>query len=439
MYSMTTDAPACRPAGWLTLILLTALAWLPVAHAEVMWLDKIVAIAGEQAITQAELEREKKLIRQQLQARDAKIPSGAAFDRQILERLILKKLQLQAAKRAGIQIDDETLEKALRKIAGDNGMDLSHFRLALEKEGLDYVDFRNNIRDELIISTLHERKINRRIHVSEQEVDDLIAANLNEHSNLEYKLAHILVAVPGGATPEQVEQARAKIKKLRQQILLGEDFSQLAIANSDGQHALKGGDLGWRKASQLPTVFANAVKKLKPGEVSQPIRGPSGFHLVMVKEIRGDKNVAKSVESHARHILITSDDGKEKLEKIRSRILAGEDFAKLARRYSEDKGSAEQGGDLGWNFPGTFVPAFEAVLSKLKPGEISQPFKSRYGWHIVQLEGRRDASVPMKVLRERARAVLTQQKQEEDLQLWLQRLRDESFVENRLPELQPAS
>ena len=418
---------------------LFATLYLPTASAKVQWLDRIVAIAGQEAITQTELEKEKQLILQQLRARKARIPEGDALDKQILERLILKRLQLQAAKRAGIHIDDQTLEKALVKIAGDNGMSLSQFRKALEKEGLNYVDFRNNIRDELTISALHERQINRRVNVSEQEVEDLIDANLKDASNEEYSLSHILIAVPSGASPEQVEKARKKIESLRQRILLGDDFAQLAIANSNGQHALEGGKLGWRKGSQLPSIFANVVKNLKPGEVSEPIRSPSGFHLVKVDDIRGGQQGARSVETLARHILIKSDDGEERLEKIRQRILAGEDFATLAKKYSEDVGSAEKGGSLGWNFPGTFVPAFETALASLKPGEISRPFKSRYGWHIVQLQDRRDAAIPRKVLRERARAVLTQQKQEEELQLWLRRLRDESFVEIRLPGMDSPS
>ncbi len=446
MYSMTTERRSSRPLARTATLILLLLATLLAgglsaqrANAKVRWLDRIVAIAGQEAITQNELEKEKQLILQQLRARKARIPEGEALDRQILERLILKRLQLQAAKRAGIRIDDQTLEKALVKIAGDNGMSLPQFRKALEKEGLNYVDFRNNIRDELTISALHERQINRRVNVSEQEVEDLIDANLKDASNKEYSLSHILVAVPAGASPAQVEKARKKIEALRQRILLGDDFAQVAIANSNGQHALEGGKLGWRKASQLPSIFANVVKNLKPGEVSEPIRSPSGFHLVKVNEIRGGGQAAHSVETLARHILIKSEDGEQRLEKIRQRILAGEDFAELAKKYSEDAGSAKQGGSLGWNFPGTFVPAFEAALASLKPGEISRPFKSRYGWHIVQLQDRRDATVPRKVLRERARAVLTQQKQEEELQLWLRRLRDESFVEIRLPGMDSSS
>ncbi len=378
------------------------------------------------------------MVEHQLRSRKTQVPPKSALDRQVMERLIVKKLQLQAATRVGIRIDDETLERAVAKIADENGMGMSDFRRAIRDEGLGFSEFRNNIRDELTISSLRERQIQKRVNITEQEIDDLIEANVGATANTEYLLSHILISIPGAASPEQIEKAKAEVNKIRERGLEGADFSQLAITHSDGQKALEGGNLGWRKTAELPSIFSAEVKKLKTGEISNPIRSPSGFHLVKLNDSKGGSSGPQTTESKARHILVKGDDAKKTLTRLRAKIDAGEDFATLAKQHSADAGSGKQGGDLGWTFPGTFVPEFEATLEQLKVGEISQPFASQFGWHIIELMDQRTATVPQKILRQRAKQLLSQQKQEEELQLWLRRLRDEAFVEYRLPGMDPA-
>lgn len=419
-------------------LLLGALPIIQPAQAEIQWLDNIVAVAGKQVITQTELNQERRMVEHQLRSRKTQVPPNSALDRQVMERLIVKKLQLQAATRVGIRIDDETLERAVAKIADENGMGMSDFRRAIRDEGLGYSEFRNNIRDELAINSLRERQIKKRVNITEQEIDDFIEANVGAAANTEYSLSHILVSIPGAASPEQIEKSKAEISKIRARALEGADFSQLAITHSDGQKALEGGNLGWRKTAELPSIFSAEVKKLKTGEISNPIRSPSGFHLVKLNDSKGSAAGPKTTESKARHILIKGDDAQKTLKRLRAKIKAGEDFATLAKQHSADVGSGKQGGDLGWTFPGTFVPEFEATLEQLKVGEISQPFASQFGWHILQLMDQRTATIPQEMLRQRAKQLLSQQKQEEELQLWLRRLRDEAFVEYRLPGMDPA-
>ncbi len=440
-----THAPQ-RPRRALPLLatlLLVLLGALP-AQAGVQWLDRIVAIAGQEVITARELDQAVQRIVQQLQAQHAELPPAAALRRQVLERLIVEKLQLQRARRLGIRIDDITLDKAIANIAAENNLSLTRFRQALQREGVSFPDFREQIRRELTITALRKREVDRRLHVSEQEVDELIARNraaMNGHR--QYHLRHILIAVPEAASPQQVRAAREEARKVVAEARAGADFAQLAIAHSDGQHALEGGDLGWREEERLPTLFVDTVRHLQPGQVSDPLRSPSGFHIVKLEAVKGSGEGLTVTQRHARHILLKAGDGRtprmvrNQLEAIRAKVAQGADFAELARRYSQDPGSAAQGGDLGWTAAGAFVPEFEAVLSRLQPGQISEPFQTRFGWHIVQLLGRRQGTLGEDELRKRAREFLVSQKREEALQLWLRRLRDEAYVEIRL-DGQPA-
>jgi peptidyl-prolyl cis-trans isomerase SurA len=410
------------------------------AIAETQWLDRVVAIAGQDIITERELRQELQVIAQELQSRQVKLPSQEVLIPQVLERLIVKKLQLERANTQGIRIDDISLDKAVRNIAAENSMSLPQFRKALTQEGLDYSTFREDIRNELAIAKLRERQVDSRINVSDQEIEDLIKKSSNAgEAHKRYRLSHILIALPEAATPDRIKKASQKANKVLEKARNGEDFSKLAIAYSDGQQALEGGDLGWRNGDQLPTLFSKEILKLHPKQVSPLIRSASGFHILKLIEVAGGEEKPKIQQSRSRHILIPSKDGQLQLKKLRQEIQQGADFSALAKKYSKDPGSAAKGGDLGWTSSGTFVPAFEETLQKLSPGEISEPFKSRFGWHIVQLLERRTTDVPKDLLQARARELILKQKREEETQLWLRRLRDESYVEYRLPGMKPAS
>ena len=426
-------------------LVLTLLLTLP-AQAEIRWLDKIAAIAGEDIVTTLELEQEMQLIANELRARQSPMPPADRFEKQVLERLIVQKLQLQKAHKSGIKIDDITLNKAVENIASENNMSVTRFRKTMQEEGLSYVAFRNNLRSELTLEKLHRRVIGQRINITDQEIQDLIDKNIGSKSgNQRYHLKHILIALPEAASPEQVEAARQKAQSIRQQAIDGADFSQLATTHSNGQKALEGGDLGWRDANELPTRFADQIIDLHTGEITQLIRSPSGFHIIKVVDIKKGASKPKIKQTHARHILVSTVSGHSNAEakaligQLYRRILAGEDFANIAQEHSEDPGSAKKGGDLGWASPGTFVPAFEKTLEQLQPGDISPPFRSRFGWHIIQSIETRIVEAPDSLLKSRARELLAAQKKEEALQLWLRKLRNEAFVEYRLPGMENPS
>ena len=418
---------------------LMALLFVPgSAIAETQWLDKIVAIAGQDIITEGELRQELQIIVRELKARKTKLPAKEVLIPQVLERLIVKKLQLERADSQGIRIDDISLDKAVGKIAAENTMSLPQFRKALTAEGLNYASFREDIRHELAISKLRQRQVDGRINVSDQEISDLIEKSSQAgENNKRYRLSHILIALPGAATPKHIETARKEAAEVLLKARGGDDFSALAIAHSDGQQALEGGDLGWRSGDQLPTQFAKEIVKLKPQEVSQLIRSASGFHIIKLMEVGGGEGKPKIKQTHSRHILVTDKNAQALLKKLRKKVLDGADFAVLAKKHSKDPGSAAKGGDLGWTSPGTFVAAFEEALASLSPGQISEPFKSRFGWHIVQLQEQRTTDVPDDLLQARARELIVKQKREEETELWLRRLRDESYVEYRLPGMEP--
>jgi len=408
------------------------------ATAETQWLDNIVAIAGQDIITERELRQELQIIVRELNARKTKLPAKEVLIPQVLERLIIKKLQLERADSQGIRIDDISLDKAVGRIAAENTMSLPQFRKALTAEGLNYASFREDIRHELAISKLRQRQVDGRITVSDQEISDLIEkSNQAGKNNKRYRLSHILIALPGAATPQHIETARKEAAEVLLKARSGDDFSALAIAHSDGQQALQGGDLGWRSDDQLPPQFTEEIAKLKPLEVSQLIRSASGFHIIKLMEVDSSVGKPKIKQTRSRHILVTGKNAQALLLKLRKQILNGADFSALAKKYSKDPGSAAKGGDLGWTSPGTFVPAFEEALASLSPGQISKPFKSRFGWHIVQLQEQRTSDVPDDLLKARARELIVKQKREEETELWLRRLRDESYVEYRLPGMKP--
>jgi peptidyl-prolyl cis-trans isomerase SurA len=411
---------------------LTAVATTPLNH--------IVATVNDDVILQSEFTNRVAIVIDQLKSQGAQLPPESALKKQVLDRLILENLQLQMAERGGIRIDDEALNKNLRNLAKQNGMTLDQFRQVLERDGYDYIAFRENFRNQLTMNRIRQQMVDSRVDVTEQEVDHLLAtaASFNDQ-NREYHLAHILVSVPEAASPEQVQAGQQRVDDILARLKAGADFEQTAIAESDGQQALEGGDLGWRKTGQLPSFFSGVVGDLQKGQISDPIRSPSGFHLIKIVDIRGDeRHMIK--QTKARHILLrpdtltSEDEVKLRIEQLRERIVQGEDFATLARANSQDPGSGSEGGDLGWVTPGQMVPEFEKAMDALQVGAVSQPVQSRFGWHLIKVEDRREEDNTEDYQRTRARESIRQRKTEEELEIWLRRLRDESYVEYHLGE-----
>lgn len=429
----------CRPF-FLFLLLLTAALSItaPSAADQRQVADKIVAVVNDDVITRTELDSRLRAVKEQLKAQPSPLPPDSVLERQILDRMITASLQLQLADRNGIRVDDDTLNRTIERIAEDNKLSLAEFRNVLEKDGYEFASFREDIRREILINRVQQRQVNDRITISEQEIDNFLKAQrLAGNNGREYHLAHILVAVPDAASTERIQTARQRADEIMEKLRAGANFQETAIALSDGQQALKGGDLGWRRLEELPTLFEDPIAQMKVGDVNGPIRSPSGFHIIKLLEQRdGERHIV--TQTHARHILIRTDEltgdnaAQEKLRDIRQRVISGGDFAEMAREYSNDTANAGNGGDLGWVAPGEMVPAFEKEMDKLASGEISQPFKTAFGWHIVQVLERRSHDNTDTYLRAQARDAIRQRKIEEELQSWTARLRDDAYIENRL-------
>lgn len=408
---------------------------------EIIELDHIVAIVDRDVITASELEDKVTQIKRRFADGKTRLPEQAILEKQILERMILEEIQLQLAHNSGIRVDDEQLNKVIDNIAKQNGLNIDQFRKAIEKDGLTFKKFREEIRKEIIITQLRKNKVENQILVSDQEVENQIARLEGQLTlNDEFHLAHILVAVPESAKPEEIETAKQKIDGIITKLKFGADFNQTAISVSDGQRALQGGELGWIKRGQLPTIFADLVPKLKLGEITPPVRSASGFHIIKLLDKRSKEQKHMVQQTLARHILVrpsevtSNAEAKSRLVRIYERILNGEDFGKLAKANSDDTASAVDGGNLGWTVPGKMVPEFENVMDKLKPGEISKPFESRYGWHIIQVVSRREHDDSNEYLRNQARQQIHKRKVEEETEIWLRRIRDSAYVEYRLNE-----
>ena len=400
-------------------------------------IDRIVAIVENDVITENELIERMNVIRAQA-GDQANLPSDDILAEQVLNRMIMERLQVEWGQRRGIEIDDLSLDQAMRNLAQRNRMDLDQFRNALLQQGIDYVTFRNQVRTEMLIGQVLRRGVEANVQVSEQEIDALINSQKDAMgANTEYRLSHILIQLPQDPTPADIENAKTEIEKIRLRAVDGESFTQLAIAHSQAQDALEGGDLGWRNKSQMPDMFARQVSKMRPGEISDVLRSGSGFHIFRILDTRGnDRIMVEQVLS--RHILIrtnavrSDDEVEQVLSALRTRIVNGEDFAELAKAHSEDPASAVEGGSLGWQAPSIFAPAFREIAKTIELNEVSQPFKSRFGWHIMQVQDRREHDNSQAAMRNEAREFLRQRKMEEETEIWLRQLRDESYVENRL-------
>jgi peptidyl-prolyl cis-trans isomerase SurA len=401
-------------------------------------LDRIVAVVNEGILLQSELDVQTTLIIRQLREQNTQLPPNEVIKEQVLEQLILKELQLQRARRIGIRVPDAMLNSTLSQVAARNGLTLSQLPQAMAADGIDYGTFREDMRDDMVIDALHQRDVVAKIQVSDREIERFLERQESSaNEQVDYDLSHILIAVPSSARPEEVAAAEARVGEVHNRLVQGEDFAELAITYSDGQNALDGGRLGWRKGGQLPGNFEQIVTRLSPGQFSAPVRSASGYHILKVNDVRGTDKIIV-LQAHMRHILVQPDEIlddnaiRAKMERIRQRIVEdGEDFADVARLESEDPTSAPQGGDLGWNSPGTFVPAFEDQVARLSPGEVSPPFRTDFGWHIVQLIDRQERDTTDEVKRNRAIQAIRSSKQEQETDIWLRQLRDEAYVEIR--------
>ena len=407
----------------------------------IVLVDRIVAVVGREVVTASELAERRDLAERQLRQQGTPLPERGILERQILERLILDKAQLQLAKENGIRVEEVQLDRALERIAENNKLSLSAFRAALEKDGVGFEKFRDEVRQQIQLQRLREREVDDRIEVSDGEIDQLLAESKSgSGARSEYNLVHVLVRVPEQASPEQVEQARKKAEQARSESASGADFAKIAASYSDAPDALKGGGMGWRGEDRLPEIFAGAVKTLRSGETSPVLRSPGGFHVLKLLERRGAEEGAPVQQTHARHILVRTNevvseaDARRRLTEIRERIVTGgADFAEQARLHSAD-GSASRGGDLEWLLPGDTVPDFERAMDALKLGETSQPVKSPFGWHLIQVIERRAAGLTQERRRMQARQALKERKADDAFQDWLRQLRDRIYVEIRLED-----
>lgn len=407
---------------------------------EIVEIDRIVAVVNDDVIVHSELQTRLRAVIDQLQNAGVPTPPEDVLKKQVLEQLILDRLQLQLAEGTGIRVDDETLNRQIADIARQNQLSLREFRDILQRDGYDFAAFREEIRNELIKSRVQQRQVQDRVQITERDIDNFIATQAKQGSNIpEYRVGHILIAVPDGASPEQLAEAKQRAEDIVERLRDGANFGRIAAAESDGRQALEGGDLGWRKAGALPTMFEKVVPELEKGEISEIIRSSSGFHVLKLLDVRGAGRLVIE-QTNARHILIktneivSSADARSRLRVLRSRVQNGADFAELARASSDDPGSAVKGGDLGWLSPGDTIPAFEKTMDALAVGEISEPFETQFGWHIVQVLGRRDRDSTEEVQRAKAAEQLRNRKVDEELQAWFRQIRDEAYIEYRLDE-----
>ena len=403
-------------------------------------LNRIAAVVNVDVILVSELNTAVNKVVTQLNQKGTQLPDRDALVKQVLERLIVDKLQMQIAERNGLTIDDNTLNEEIEALAKSNGVDLSKFREVLEEEGYSYAAFRENIRKKLILEEVRRQMVANRIKVNDQEINNLLASmEASGEGDVKYHFAHIMVLIPEAAGPDEIETARLRANNILMRVREGSDFEQMAIAESDGQNALEGGDLGWRSIGQIPSLFTETARHIQVGQVSDLIQSSGGFHIIKLLEKSGEE-VHMLNQTRVRHILIKTDtvnseeDVKIRMQQLEIRLQGGEDFAELARSNSQDTLSAARGGELGWVSQGDTVPRFEAAMDKLAIGEISKPVQSRFGWHIIQVEGRRQHDSTDQYERARAKQLIQARKYEEELVLWLRRLRDESYVEYRLDD-----
>jgi len=403
-------------------------------------LNRIVAIVNDDIILSSQLEEAITDIVRQLQEKGTPVPEQAVLVKQVLERLVMETLQLDLAKSNGITVDDGTLNEEAQQLAAKNGLTLTEFREVLESQGFSYANFREKLRKELLIQQLRRQMVGSRITVNDQEIDNMLATlKSSGQGDVEYHLAHILVAIPEGADEETAAAAEQRAENILTRLRNGASFTDTAIAESNSQSALEGGDIGWRSLGQMPSLFLEPVKTMQVGDVSDLIKSPGGYHIIKLLEKRGDERHIVA-QTKARHILLKTDEVnsdeevRQRIEQLRVRIENGEDFEALARAHSQDPLSAARGGDLGWLSQGDTAPEFEDMMNRLEPGELSKPFKTQFGWHLLQVTERRNHDSTEEYERSRVRQLIRSRKYDEELFLWLRRLRDESYVDYRIDD-----
>lgn len=413
--------------------LLTVNTLFSTANAATQVLDQVVAIVDDDVVMASELRERVTAVTKNLQARGVELPSEDTLIRETLDRLILESIQLQKGTRVGVRISDTQLNAAVTRIAGQNGMTIEQFRQALEAEGQSYNAMREQVRREMIIQRVQGGNVSQRIQISEQEVDNFIDTPEGQKlTQPEYFIQHALLAISPDASAAEVQAAEQHMNKLLRRIRAGEPFEDV-VSTSPLPYALTGGDLGWRNLDDLPSLFSDIAPSLTEGETADPIRSDSGIHLVHMRKVRGGEKIV--AQTKARHILIkpseimSDEQARELAVSLRKRALGGEDFEDLARQYSEDIGSAQEGGDLGWTMPGQMVPEFEAAMARTAESEISEPVRTQFGWHILKVDGRRNEDMTKQVSRNKAMEYLHNRKYQEELDAWLQQIRDEAFVD----------
>jgi len=433
MKKLLLNSPVILAAGMLLSLL---------AHhhtlAQTQILDRVVAIVDEDLVLESELKERTASITERLRSQYGQLPPMDVLQKQILEQLIVERVQLQLAARYEIVVSDQEIDQAIGRILQNNGITLAVLEEDLQRQGMSMADLRKQISQDLTINHLQQGVVNGRISVTEQEIDNFLASTDGKFATSpDFRLGHILISVPSTADQEMISAAEKEATDIYEKLLSGGDFSQLAIAHSNDQSALQGGDIGWRKLAQLPDLFARQLADLKVGEVSKPFRSGAGFHLIKNMEQRGGGEQLVE-QTKARHILIKETEimdaqqARAKLLELKSRVEAGEDFAKLARENSEDTGSMLSGGDLGWAMPGMFVPIFEETLARTEIGQVSEPFKSEFGWHILQVQERRKEDMSEQMKRNQAANLIRSRRYDEEFQAWLTQIREEAYVEIKI-------
>ena len=396
-------------------------------------LDSIVAIVDESVITERDLANRIKLIKLDFSRTNRRLPSESVLQRQVLDALISNSVILQEAGRRGVKITDGQLNQTMQRMAQQNNMNLSEFRGSLIAEGLDFNQFRETVRAELISSTLSRQYGERNATISDAEVDEFVKLSAGENSSFEYRLSHILIALPDAATPQQIEKAQSSASEILSRLDQGAQFEELANTFSSGDTALQGGDLGWRKQAEIPSLFTASILTMEAGDYAGPFRSASGLHIVNLAE-RRDLEKSVTSQTRSRHILIkpneliTEEDARNSLLEFRDRVEAGEDFARLARLYSVDYTSGVDGGDIGWMDPGATVREYEEAASQLEEGELGYPIRSQFGWHLIEVTGRRTIDETEQNKRNKIKSQLLEQKRNEVFDLWKRRLRDEAYI-----------
>ena len=426
------------PIKVLACFILACAAALAQAAPAIAEVDQIAAVVNDEVITRGELEQRYNTTVQQLRKQNIQLPPHDLLLTQTLERMVTERALLQHAKSSGVRVDPVQVDRAVQRIASQNGLNLEGLKAALARDGISFDRFRENLSNEIMISRARERQVESKINISDAEIDSYLQSQSGLSQDEEYNLSHIMVAVPENASPEETQARRTRAESIIGQLRKGADFAQLSATYSDAPNALDGGNLGWRPAGQIPTLFLDALQKLKPGQASELIKSPNGFHIIRLNEKRGKNDATVITQTRVRHILIkpseitSESDAIYRLTQIRERIeQGGEKFENMARQFSEDTGSASKGGELNWVNPGDTVPEFERAMNALKPGELSQIVQTSFGWHLIQVLQRRQQDVTAERQRLLARQAIRERKLDEAVEDWVRQVRDQAYVELR--------